>query len=75
LAIEVVITGGSIQKLRVYGEPGVREVWFFQQNQFEVHHLHGEDYEQVAVSEVLPSLDLALLAKFVLASDPLHGGA
>ena len=71
LAIEVVITSGSIQKLQVYKRLGVREVWFFQQNQFEVHYLRGEDYEQIAASEVLPSLDLSLLAEFALASDPL----
>lgn len=71
LAIEGVITSGSIQKLQAYKRLGVREVWFFQQNQFEVHHLRGEGYEQIAASEILPDLDLSLLAEYALASDPL----
>lgn len=71
LAIEVIITSGGIDKLEVYQRLGVKEVWFFQNNQFKIHHLRGESYEQVAKSELLPNLDLTMLAQYVVADDPL----
>jgi Uma2 family endonuclease len=72
LAIEVVVTSGGIDKLEVYKRLGVNEVWFFQNNQFKIYHLRGETYEQVTNSELLPNLDLTLLAQYVLADDPLE---
>ncbi|MCM2408812.1 hypothetical protein ACOWPH_20270 [Anabaena sp. PCC 7938] len=50
---------------------GVRKVWFFQNNQFAIYHLLGENYEQGAKSELLPNLDLTILAQYVMADDPL----
>lgn len=72
LAIEVVVTSGGLDKLEVYGRLGVREVWFFKNNQFEIHHLRGETYEQITQSEVLPNLDLTMLAQYALATNPLE---
>lgn len=71
LAIEVVLTSGGIDKLEVYKRLGVKEVWFFKNNQFEVYVLLGESYEQVAQTELMPGLDLKILAQYVAASDPL----
>jgi Uma2 family endonuclease len=71
IAIEVVVTSGTIDKLEVYQRLGVKEVWFFQNNQFKVYHLQGESYVEVARSELLPSLDLTILAQYVVADDPL----
>lgn len=65
LAIEVAITSGGLSKLAVYRGLGVPEVWFWQRGRLEVHVLRGEDYVAVPQSELLPQLDLALLAKFV----------
>jgi len=72
LAIEVVVTSSSVDKLEVYKRLEVQEVWFFKNNQFEVYHLRGKTYEQIEQSEVLPSLDLAMLARYAIASDPLE---
>lgn len=72
LAIEVVVTSGGIDKLEVYKRLGVREVWFFKNNQFEVYHLRGEAYEHIEKSELLPDLDLGMLGKYATASDPLE---
>lgn len=72
LAIEVVETSGSINKLEVYRRLEVREVWFFKQNQFEIYYLRGETYEQIEQSEVLPNLNLAMLAQYSVATDPLE---
>lgn len=71
IAIEVIITSGTIDKLELYQRLGVKEVWFFQNNQFEIHHLRGDSYEQVAKSELLPNLDLTILAQYTVADDPL----
>ncbi len=72
LAIEVVLTSGGVNKLAVYQKLGVREVWFWQNNRFAVHCLRGDEYEKVPRSELLPDLDLALLAEYVVKSDPLE---
>lgn len=72
LAIEVVVTSGGLDKLEVYRRLGVREVWFFKNNQFEVYHLRDEAYEQMTQSEVLPNLNLALLAEYAIAPTPLE---
>ena len=71
LAIEVVLTSGGVDKLAVYQRLGVREVWFWHNERFEVHHLEGEEYEQVSRSQILPNLNLDLLANYVLHPDPL----
>ncbi|NET38337.1 MAG: Uma2 family endonuclease [Cyanothece sp. SIO1E1] len=36
LAIEVVVTSGGIDKLEIYKRLGVKEVWYFKENQFAV---------------------------------------
>ena len=71
LAIEVVVTSEGIDKLEVYKRLAVGEVWFFQNNQFAVDHLRDENYELVAKSELLPNLNLSILAEYVIAEDPL----
>ncbi|GCL43077.1 Uma2 family endonuclease [Dolichospermum planctonicum] len=71
LAIEVVVTIEGIDKLEVYKRLAVAEVWFFQKNQFAVDHLGDENYELVAKSELLPNLDLSILAEYVIAEDAL----
>jgi len=65
LAIEVVITSGLVNKLDIYQGLGVREVWQWQSGQFSIYHLHSTGYELVEASELLPALDLKLLASYV----------
>jgi Uma2 family endonuclease len=71
LAIEVVVTSGSVNKLEVYRRLGIREVWFFRNGRFEVHCLRDDHYQVMAASELLPALDLAMLARYARAADPL----
>ena len=72
LAIEVVITSGGISKLSVYKKLGIREVWFWQDNQFEVYILGEEDYQTTRNSLLFPDLNLELLASYVVKFDPLE---
>ncbi len=67
LAIEVVLTSGSIDKLLVYSGLGVQEVWFWQTNQFSLYRLNTmtETYEPIQHSQFFPGLDLSLLATYV----------
>jgi Uma2 family endonuclease len=65
LAIEVVWTSGGVNKLDVYRQLGVREVWIYRHGALTVHALRGDRYETVQESEVLEGIDLALLVKFI----------
>lgn len=81
LAVEVIITSGSIDKLDTYRRLGVTEVWLWKANRIKVYHLREatlsifEDnygYEQIVTSELLPGLDIALLEQCVFISDQIE---
>ena len=61
IAIEVVWTSGGIDKLEVYRLLGVQEVWFWQKGRLSFHALRGSTYVSLARSEVLPTLDPAVI--------------
>jgi Uma2 family endonuclease len=70
VAVEVALTSGGLPKLPAYERLGVREVWFWLDDQgFRLYRLGESGYEAVAASALVPSLDFALLARFVLRSD------
>jgi Uma2 family endonuclease len=80
LAIEVVITSGGINRLEVYQRLGVREVWFWQNNRFLIYHFRSENveqfqqtsgYELINNSEILPDINLIILAEYVQYPNPL----
>ena len=80
LAIEVIVTSGSINRLELYRRLGVREVWFWQKNRLFLYHQREETpaqfaetagYEPIQQSEVLPSLDLELLTRCLQTPNPL----
>jgi Uma2 family endonuclease len=70
LAIEVQWTRGGIDKLEIYAGLGVREVWIWHRTRtISVHVLRGDAYAEVTTSELLPDLDLALMASLVPTED------
>lgn len=69
IAIEIVISSGGIDKLAVYQGLGVPEVWFWKGSKFSLYHLREQGYEASAKSELLPELDLSLLAGYVKPSN------
>lgn len=80
LAIEVIVTSGSINRLELYRRLGVREVWFWQKNRLSLYHQREETptefietvgYEPIQQSEVLPDLDLELLTRCLQNPNPL----
>jgi Uma2 family endonuclease len=65
LAIEVIWTSGGIDKLKVYQGLGVGEVWIWKKSVIQVHLLRGGSYERVEASQLLPEIDLGLMARCV----------
>jgi Uma2 family endonuclease len=71
LAIEVVLTSGGINALELYRRLGVKEVWFWQQQGLQIYHLSDRgQYQEHPASQLLPNLDLSLLASYVNAPNP-----
>jgi Uma2 family endonuclease len=65
LAIEVVVTSGGVDKLTSYLRLGISEVWFWENSRLSLYTLRGNKYEQISQSEVLPGLDIDLLARCI----------
>ena len=72
LAIEVVYTSGGVDTLEIYKRLGIGEVWIWQNKQFQIYCLKNDSHQQQSQSQLLPDLDLALLAQYVTISDPLE---
>ena len=70
LAIEVIITSGSIKILEVYRRLGVKEVWLWQNDQLNIYCLENEQYSLKEKSQLLPNLDLNLLCQFINHPNP-----
>lgn len=70
IALEIALTSGGIDKLKVYQGLGVKEVWFWEKQQLSLYGLTetGETYEALERSQLLPQLDVALLASYVESS-------
>lgn len=65
LAIEVIWTSGTIDKLEIYRRLKVGEVWFWRDGVLAVHVLAGDRYLKTERSALLPELDLQLLCSFL----------
>jgi Uma2 family endonuclease len=65
LVIEVVWTRGGMDKLAIYAELAVPEVWYWEEGAIRVHLLRGGAYVESPRSEILEGIDLALLASFL----------
>ncbi len=71
IALEIVLTSGGIDKLKVYQGLGIEEVWFWENQHLSIYGLTevGEAYEALGISQLLPQLDIALLASYVDSSN------
>jgi len=65
LAIEIVLTSGTIDRLEVYRGLGVPEVWFWIEGRYQIWQLGPRGYTESPRSRFLPELDPALLARYV----------
>jgi Uma2 family endonuclease len=69
LAIEVVFTSGTINKLEYYRRFNIPEVWFWEYGVFSLCQLNSEGYELVSRSMLLPDLDIELLIQCLQMSE------
>lgn len=65
LVIEIVWTRGGVDKLAIYAEMDVPEVWYWEEGAIRVHLLRGDHYVESPHSEELAGIDLGLLASFL----------
>ncbi|HEY0478980.1 MAG TPA: Uma2 family endonuclease [Kofleriaceae bacterium] len=67
IAIEVIVSSGTVDKMAVYAGLGVTEVWVWRPGAaaLTVNRLVDGAYQRRERSEVLPALDLGELARFV----------
>ncbi|WP_103668192.1 Uma2 family endonuclease [Pseudanabaena sp. BC1403] len=72
LAIEVILTSGSLEKLEKYRRFEIPEVWLWENNQLQVYALISSEYHLVHRSQLLPDLDLELLVSCVQMSSRLE---
>jgi Uma2 family endonuclease len=65
LVVEVIWTSGGLDMLEIYRHLGVREVWFWQGGALTAHVLQDGGYVRTPISEVVPGLDVEVLAGFL----------
>ncbi|HBC41460.1 MAG TPA: hypothetical protein DCZ88_06075 [Pseudanabaena sp.] len=71
LCIEVVVTSGSVKKLRKYQLRSIPEVWFWQDGKIRIYRLQDGQYAQVEVSACLSDLDIVHLEQCLLMESQL----
>jgi Uma2 family endonuclease len=65
LAIEVVWTSGSLDKLEIYRRLGVPEVWYVRRDAIEAYVLTADGYERRINSECLPGFDFGFAIRLI----------
>ncbi len=73
IAIEVIVSHGSVDKLEVYRGLGIREVWLLEAGACTVLSLRDTGYEKIPASEVFPEVDLVRLVNYAMR--PYHHAA
>ena len=69
IAVEVIVSHGSVDKLEVYRGLGIREVWLFEDGAYTVLTLRDAGYVPIAASEVIPEVDLARIVHHAMQPD------
>jgi Uma2 family endonuclease len=72
LCIEVVVTSGSVKKLRKYQLRNIPEVWFWQDGKIRIYRFQDGEYAQVEASGCLTDLDIAHLEQCLLMESQLE---
>lgn len=65
LVIEVVVSSDGVDKLEGYRRMGIPEVWFWEDGVLTIHQLIEGKYQRGRTSELLPSLPIDLLSRYV----------
>ncbi len=70
LVIEVVWTHGGIEKLEIYRRLGIREVWFWDDDEIAVHVRGNDGYDIQRRSMFVPDLDLGEVCRIANGPTP-----
>jgi Uma2 family endonuclease len=65
LVVEIALTSGGVEKLDVYRQFRVAEVWFWRHNGLEAFGLGSAGYVRLRRSRLFPGLDFSLIEKCV----------
>ncbi|MBW4676579.1 MAG: Uma2 family endonuclease [Desmonostoc geniculatum HA4340-LM1] len=70
IAIEVIVSSGTINRKQLYKPKRIPEVWFWKSNQIKIFRLSEQgEYEEVNRSGFFPDLDVDLLLRYVAKPD------
>ena len=65
LVIEVDITQSSLNKLSIFAQFGIEEVWRYDQRELRIFSLEKSDYVQLKKSKAFPDLNSTVIAHFI----------
>ncbi|NET12749.1 MAG: Uma2 family endonuclease, partial [Okeania sp. SIO1H6] len=73
------VTSGGINRLAIYQQLGIQEVWFWVKNRLAIYYLREDSeqlgatfgYEAINRSKVLPELNIELLTECIQNPSPL----
>lgn len=65
LVIEIDVTNASQNRLQVYADLGVAEVWIYDGDLLSIHQLQNQSYVNVQSSGIFPNLPILEIAGFV----------
>lgn len=65
LVVEIDITSGSNDRMTVYKDLGVREVWIYDGNSLQIMQLQNQDYISCSESVIFPNLPLLEIGGFL----------
>ena len=63
VALEVALTSGGLDKLKLYEPLGIPELWIYENGTLRVVQLQNGSYTEAAKSQFLPTLDMRLLGE------------
>lgn len=65
LVVEIDITSGSNNRLAIYKNLGVSEVWIYDGNSFQIMQLQNKEYVSCSRSQIFPNLPLLEIGRFL----------
>lgn len=70
LAIEIIITSGGIDCLKIYQALSVPEVWLYQEGKLAIYKLQDTEYFEVKTSHLFPELPIDMLVNYIPTDEP-----
>lgn len=65
LVVEIDITSGSTNRLAIYKDLGVSEVWIYDGKSFQIMQLQNKEYVPCSRSQIFPNLPLLEIGRFL----------